>query len=126
MPATVSKHGNYNQLTPLTSADSPTPPMSSYLPVPDSALPHLIDGRVEDGSTLGFAPNGDAPAHSQFLDRIPARDTARKVQGIRCTYDPLLDKNLSSSEKRKGKPTFENIGLVRATILYSYREGGVI
>jgi [histone H3]-lysine4 N-trimethyltransferase SETD1 len=126
MPATVAKPGNHNQLTPLTSTDSPTPPMTSYLHGADPSLPQFGDVRVGDGSISGFAPNGDVPVPSQFLDRMPARDTARKVQGIRCTYDPLLDKTLSASEKRKGKPTFENIGLVRAIILYSCGEGGVI
>ncbi|KAL2262913.1 hypothetical protein VTK26DRAFT_8962 [Humicola hyalothermophila] len=50
-------------------------------------------------------------AHPSVTARVPARDPARSIQCIKCTYDPLLDKSLSSSEKRKAKPIYKEFGL---------------
>jgi histone-lysine N-methyltransferase SETD1 len=61
-------------------------------------------------------PNGlvhDTPAASPSVaERVPARDPSRSIKCIKCTYDPLTDSSLSSSEKRKAKPKYKEFGLV--------------
>lgn len=102
-----------SQLTPLTTIDSP----SSYLHAAGSTKAHSTTPRPADGAhgSVSIA-NGsvrDIPAAlPSVAERVPARDPSRSIQCIKCTYDPLLDKSLSSSEKRKAKPIYKEFGLV--------------
>jgi histone-lysine N-methyltransferase SETD1 len=74
-----------------------------------STTPRRADGL--DGHT----PMLNGSAHeAPAAERVPARDPSRSITCIRCTYDPLLDTSLSSSEKRKAKATYKEFGLVCA------------
>lgn len=42
--------------------------------------------------------------------RVHARDPTKNIKGYICTYDPLRDKKLSSTEKKKLKPIYKEFG----------------
>ena len=50
------------------------------------------------------------PLHTPPIHRRIARDTRSDVKGTRCTYDPELDQNLASKDKRKLKAQFQDFG----------------
>lgn len=114
----------HNHLTPLTTIESP-----SYSVTPHSTrpAPSAAHGPGKVDAPLSNPPhrlNGAAASDSQSVfDRAPARDPACSVKGVKCTYDPLLDRSLSSSEKKKAKPTYEEFGLVRNTRIYCWGGG---
>jgi len=107
----ASKNLNHT-LTPLTNADSPTPPMSSHVPNPSTSVPQTFENGGGPFSKQSTAPNGAPPSLSHPVDRIPARDPGRAVKGVRCTHDPLLDKAVSTTDKRKARPTYKEWGSV--------------
>jgi histone-lysine N-methyltransferase SETD1 len=101
----ASSHPANSSLTPLTNAGSPSYPSNSQQPK------HVAKS---NGPTA--IPTTDSPSTSRragVADRIPARDPTRRIQGMKCTYDPLLDKKSSSSEKKTMKPTYKTFGSVR-------------
>lgn len=115
--ATMKSSSHY--MTPLTTIDSP----SSYI---RSAPPTKAQSTTP---LYGDGPNGSAHDTPDVLpdvvDRIPPRDLSRPVMGIQCTYDPLLDLTISSSERRKAKPRYKEFGLVRTIHIHSHtRKGG--
>ena len=50
------------------------------------------------------------PLHTPPAHRRTARDLDLNSKGSKCTYDPELDKNLNSKDKRKAKAQFEEFG----------------
>lgn len=114
--ATMKSSSHY--MTPLTTIDSP----SSYI---RSAPPTKAQSTTP---LYGDGPNGcahDTPdVLPDVVDRIPPRDLSRPVLGVQCTYDPLLDLTISSSERRKAKPRYEEFGLVRTIHIHSHTRGG--
>ncbi|KAA8634473.1 hypothetical protein SMACR_07534 [Sordaria macrospora] len=111
--ASVRNSHTHNSNTPLTTADSPS---SLYLSTSLHAKPHSVSPHHADKQN-GLTPtlNGSA---TEFLvplpdgtDRVPLRNPSRSVLCTICTYDPLLDKKLSSSEKKKAKPIYKDYGL---------------
>ncbi|KAL2025009.1 hypothetical protein VTK56DRAFT_11 [Thermocarpiscus australiensis] len=112
IPATAAVKSSSSQLTPPTTIDSPSSHSSAAgLAKEQSTTPRRVDG--VDGSRP--MPNGSVPETSaaslSVAERVPARDPSRSIQCIKCTYDPLLDTSLSSSEKRKAKPIHKEFGL---------------
>ncbi|KAJ9604918.1 histone methyltransferase set1 [Cladophialophora chaetospira] len=106
--ATMSgaNHLNLSTLTPLTSSDSPT-------------NGKLISPTGDSGSHTAMASSKPAsllhqgsmtPLHTPPTHRRTARDTNSDTRGTRCTYDPELDKNLNSKDKRKLKAQFQDFG----------------
>jgi histone-lysine N-methyltransferase SETD1 len=105
---------NVSSLTPLTNTDS----SPSHI-----ASPSQHKAGVQ--SSIGFAANNTLPhddisqAQCASSDpnpaepRVLARDPTRGVKGNKCIYDPLLDRKLSSNDKKKAKPTYKDFGLVR-------------
>ncbi|KXX77222.1 Histone-lysine N-methyltransferase, H3 lysine-4 specific [Madurella mycetomatis] len=101
-----------SQLTPPTTIGSPSSCLSTAAPVKaQSTTPRpadAIDGPVP-------IPNGSVHTATASLsgvaERVPARDPSRSILCIKCTYDPVLDTSLSSSEKRKAKPIYKEYGL---------------
>jgi histone-lysine N-methyltransferase SETD1 len=113
-------------LTPLTSIDSPSyrnpvlPTKAQSLTPQHAEKPNgsitNTSSTAEGASTLSVLPS--------VTGRTPARDPTRSVRGIKCTYDPSLDRKLPASDKRRAKPTFDEFGLVRTNKIYL--RGGVI
>lgn len=103
MAAAIPPSSNY--LTPITNPDSsprgklmsPPTDVASY-----GASANAAGGRDPDSS---MTPMPTPPPH-----RKSARDPELSTKGTKCTYDPELDKTLSSKDKRKGKATFEEFG----------------
>ncbi|KAI5461080.1 histone H3 methyltransferase complex protein [Mariannaea sp. PMI_226] len=102
-----------SSLTPLASKDSPSnnsvavtikPDMATSLSA-DSAAAYLSDNSSAIGRN-GAISNG-LPA----LGRVPARDPMPSVKGLKCTYDPLLDRVHNKSVSRSSKPTYQEFGM---------------
>ncbi|KAG7127893.1 Histone-lysine N-methyltransferase like protein [Verticillium longisporum] len=55
-------------------------------------------------------PNGSSESYPA-IDRVPARAPGRSRKGVKCIYDPLLDKTLSKDKIRAAKPTFKEFGM---------------
>ncbi len=128
LAAAKSATGSTN-LTPLTNVDSPSYSMNGYPPKPITSTPRYPERPDASSSWPSLVPNGIAPgACRAVVERVPARDPSRAVKGISCTYDPLLDKKLSSSDKRKARPTYKEFGLVctLAILFAASGRGGVI
>jgi histone-lysine N-methyltransferase SETD1 len=100
--ATASKPHS-SMMTPITTVDSPTYAYPSNSSKPYSTTPKHA------GMTNG-ATNGTL---TSVVERLPARNPARSVKGVKCTYDPALDRSISSSDKKKAKPTYKEFGMVR-------------
>jgi len=124
--ATAPAAATASLLTPLTSYDSPSYPVNSSVPARPTASTPLYYPEKADGAEA-MLPNGGATAAAALptpfsssssyaahlaVERVPARDAGRAVKAIACTYDPLLDKTLSNSEKRKAKSTYKEYGAV--------------
>lgn len=101
--------------SPLTSLDSPSHPSAN--PVAKPPYTHTVHDEILSRE-MHYASNSPAPSSSRlalYASRIPARDPTRVVQGIKCIYDPLIDRTLAKSSKRDIKPQFKEFGLVRYT-----------
>jgi [histone H3]-lysine4 N-trimethyltransferase SETD1 len=104
---------NVSSLTPLTNADSS--------PTRTTSPNHYKAGAPATWSSTEKAVGHDDVLQAQpaLADQPPpeprvfARDPNKGVKGMICTYDPLLDRKLSSNEKKKAKPTYKEFGLVR-------------
>ncbi|KAK4239122.1 histone-lysine N-methyltransferase, H3 lysine-4 specific [Achaetomium macrosporum] len=95
------------QPSPATTIASPSHHLSSSAPAKaQSTTPRRADG------IDGHIPMPNGTAHeAAAAERVPARDPSRSITCVKCTYDPLLDTSLSSSEKRKAKPIYKEFGL---------------
>ncbi|OAL31642.1 hypothetical protein AYO20_08185 [Fonsecaea nubica] len=101
-----ASHVNFTTLTPLTNSDSP-PNGKLMSPTADSGSQPMV-GHGNNVSTLH--QGSMTPLHTPPTHRRCARDANAEVKGTKCTYDPELDKNLSSKDKRKLKAQFEEFG----------------
>ena len=107
---------NVSNLTPLTNADSSPSRIASPNQYKSGAQVTISSGFALD---KGSAQNDDTHAQPAVAaqkppePRVYARDPSRSVKGTKCTYDPLLDRKLGSSEKKKAKPIYKEFGLVR-------------
>ncbi len=110
--STLGGPRNVSSLTPLTNIESSPVPAES--PQYKSGL-HTTDPNdltnaiaVETNSALHAYPPVEAP-HIPTDSRVYARDPNKGVKGIKCTYDPLLDKTAT----KKAKAIYKEFGLVR-------------
>ncbi len=101
-----TNHLHLNTLTPLTNSDSP-PNGKSMSPLADCNSRIATDG---NDAMTGLHQGSMTPLHTPPASRRQARDLKSQVKGTRCTYDPELDKNLNSKDKRKLKAQFEDFG----------------
>lgn len=110
--STLGGPRNVSSLTPLTNLESSPIPAASpqYKSGPHTTHPHELSNAIAVGtnSTLAAQPPVEAP-HIPADSRVYARDPNKGVKGIKCTYDPLLDKTAA----RKTKPIYKEFGLVR-------------
>ena len=102
--------------TPLTNVESSPPERDG---TPPASKQMYVARRLDSqravspsvGSVFDDAPLDVRPVEEPHSARIPARPLGRQVKGEICTYDPELDKKLSSKEKRKLKPVYREFGL---------------
>ncbi|KAF5025139.1 hypothetical protein F66182_2779 [Fusarium sp. NRRL 66182] len=108
---TASSRLPTSSLTPIASKHSPNssasapakPDMSTYLTA-DRAARHSSQNSPAAGSN-GAISDGLSP-----IERPPARDPMPSVKGLKCTYDPLLDRVQNKSVSRSAKPTYREFG----------------
>jgi [histone H3]-lysine4 N-trimethyltransferase SETD1 len=128
---TGSSRISTTSVTPLTSMESPT-----YMSNSTPGKPNVSTSQASDWSERIAPPNTtdthmlDAPSSTlPYIERVPARDPTRSVQGIKCIYDPFLDRALPKSEKKDAKPRYKEFGWVRKDYIpplsLSLVEGGL-
>ena len=107
--------------TPLTSQDSPLHPG-----VMSASKARPVNHDTHDPASRAPSQARDTFSHPSAQDtwtppnRIPARDPARQVKGLRCTYDPLCDRSLDKMAKKDAKPKFKEFGSVRHIYMILY------
>ena len=101
---------HFTTLTPLTNSDSS--PRGKLMSPALDVNHHSAAANGLVNSTL--PPETMTPLHTPPTHRRPARDPDLTSKGSKCTYDPELDKNLSSKDKRKVKAQFEDFGTLAA------------
>ena len=92
--------------TPMTSSDSPPP---TKVASPRFQTSGFIKAPSRSGNSTPRATNS-MPKTLPTNARKRARETGYVVKGQKITYDPDLDKNLDSRERKKGKPIYEDFG----------------
>ncbi|KAF4968870.1 hypothetical protein FSARC_3805 [Fusarium sarcochroum] len=100
-----------SSLTPIASKDSPNssasapakPDMSTYLTADRAA-------RQSSRNSPAAGPNGSISNGLPPIERLPAREPMPSVKGLKCTYDPLLDRVHNKSVSRSAKPTYKEFG----------------
>lgn len=104
--------------TPLVPRDSP-----SFSPVPSTSKSEMPPLETADhGSGRSHAAaliqnrNGMNSFGYQSTDRPSARDPFPSVKGLRCTYDPILDRARNKGGSKTSKPTYKEFGMVCASI----------
>ncbi|PBP25123.1 SET domain-containing protein [Diplocarpon rosae] len=104
----------YINTTPQTNIDSS--------PVPAASPKHKLDaaGLSSNGVSVQYSSqNGSLQLHTTAKveeeppadPRVFARALGTCVKGNVCTYDPNLDRKLTSNERKKAKPIYKDIGL---------------
>jgi histone-lysine N-methyltransferase SETD1 len=117
---------NMASLTPLTNAESspPSKPLS-----PPSGKRTFE--QMQNGATTSpyLAPSVDSRAVSATITpvqtppepNLQARPGSGAVKGSKLIYDPEIDQNLSSKERKKYKPRYKDFGAeVRSTSMRVY------
>ncbi|WEW60358.1 histone methyltransferase set1 [Emydomyces testavorans] len=98
-------------LTPLTNTDS-SPPCKIESPLgPKAASADMLLELAPSCSALnGPGPTTITPLHTPPTAGVHARPANNEVKGYKITYDPDLDRKLSSKDKRK-KPQYGAFGI---------------
>lgn len=103
-------------LTPLTNTESSPAERTHSPPLSKSAcLGKTLDrppaAPLSSPKVPNDAPSEKSPIMSPPDLQLQARPTGKQLKGLWCTYDPELDKTLSSKEKKKLKPVYKELGL---------------
>ncbi|KFA47069.1 hypothetical protein S40293_04598 [Stachybotrys chartarum IBT 40293] len=100
-------------VTPLTSKDHSSHSSTPARAKPDMALAQASDIAARPSSqnhtSNGF--HGHATPSASSVERIPARDPLPSIKGVKCTYDPLLDRTRNKSVSKSAKPIHKEFGL---------------
>lgn len=109
--STLGGPRNVSSLTPLTNIESSPIPASSpqQKSQPTTTHPHELNNAaaVSTNSTLHANPPS---AHTHTDSRVQSLNPNKGVKGIKCTYDPSLDK---TSAKKSKTAIYKEFGLVR-------------
>jgi histone-lysine N-methyltransferase SETD1 len=107
---TASSRLPTSSLTPSAFKESPNsapaaakPDMSTYQ-TPDRAA------RQSSRNSPASGPNVSISNGLTSNERIPARDPLPSAKGLKCTYDPLLDRVHNKSVSKSAKPTYKEFG----------------
>lgn len=143
IPSTVDSASSHT-----SSASSVFSNPTKRAPIKTSAHPSLgsshLDSTVsldhQSLSTSSPSHNNRSRAHGMSVPvstdkmsdissskRMPARDPHPSVKGLKCTYDPLLDRTRSKGSNKHATPTYSEFGLVRTyNCLFDIGRGGVM
>ncbi|KAF4983641.1 hypothetical protein FZEAL_993 [Fusarium zealandicum] len=101
-----------SSLTPIASKDSPSNSSASAPIDPDMSASVTADraARHSFHNSPVVGPNGSISDALPAIERVPARDPMPSVKGLKCTYDPLLDRVHNKSVSRNAKPTYKEFG----------------
>lgn len=102
----TTKDSSRQIMTPLTNTNS-SPPNGPVSPNHQKPAPPLLSSATPEVNLVQKIVVQEAPQ----IIRVHAREPGKKVKGNICLYDPLLDKKLSSSERKKVKPIYKEFGL---------------
>lgn len=119
----ASGPGYLSNMTPLTNIDSSPIRLASPSRQKLDASAIISNDIALEGisSTL---PSQATPVQEKLADpRVLIREPGKTVKGTICEYDPLLDKNLSSNDKKRAKANYKEFGLVR---IHTITRGSVI
>ncbi|CAF3447441.1 unnamed protein product [Fusarium graminearum] len=107
---TASSRLPTSSLTPSAFKESPNS-------APAAAKPDMSTYQTSDRAARQSSRNSPATGPNVSIsnglpsnERIPARDPLPSVKGLRCTYDPLLDRVHNKSVSKSAKPTYEEFG----------------
>ncbi|KAH7318760.1 hypothetical protein B0I35DRAFT_252043 [Stachybotrys elegans] len=126
--ATAVSSSRASAITPLTSKDSPS--NSSTPSHSKSDMPLVLNNDVaaaqSSHNTSADGHNGSISLTPMGDGRVFARDPMPSVKGMKCVYDPLLDRSRNKAATKSAKPIHQEFGLVRITISSYIKGGGVI
>ncbi|KAK2009406.1 SET domain-containing protein [Colletotrichum eremochloae] len=99
--------------TPPTSVESPSSSGNAILPKTNMLQAHSIDqGEASASHNIPTSRlNSSFPEPYPPIERTPARDPTRSRKGIKCTYDPNIDRSLSRHGRKDAKPIYKEFGL---------------
>ncbi|KAF5671528.1 histone-lysine n H3 lysine-4 specific [Fusarium heterosporum] len=102
-----------SSLTPIASKDSPNFSASATAKL-DMSTSHTADrdraARQSSRNSPVTGHNGSTSNGLPSIERTPARDPMPSVKGLKCTYDPLLDRVHNKSVSKNAKPTYKEFG----------------
>ncbi|KAG8666432.1 histone methyltransferase set1 [Fusarium poae] len=107
---TASSRLPTSSLTPSAFKDSPNSALTATKP---DMSTHQTPDRAARQSSRNSPASGPNVSISNGLpsnERIPARDPLPSVKGLKCTYDPLLDRVHNKSVSKSAKPTYKEFG----------------
>ncbi|KAL7797436.1 hypothetical protein V8C37DRAFT_369469 [Trichoderma ceciliae] len=108
--ATATFSGSSMSATPFTSTDSP--PSIHALAKSNMSTPSIADRALGQNSENAI-PAGQHLRQDRIpsIERIPARDPLLSIKGMKCTYDPLLDRLRKKVVNKNAKPVYKEFGL---------------
>ncbi|KAF4455223.1 histone-lysine N-methyltransferase, H3 lysine-4 specific [Fusarium austroafricanum] len=107
---TVSSRLPTSSLTPIASKDSPNSSASATKPDMSTSQTAERAARQSSRNSPAAGPNGSISNGLPSNERIPARDPMPSAKGLKCTYDPLLDRVHNKSVSKSAKPTYKEFG----------------
>lgn len=116
--ATGASSGLSMSVTPITFADSPSYTsisMPAKLEMLTTLAAHHPTKHISHNDTSHGYLSSDA---ASFSEHITARDPVLSVKGIKCTYDPLLDRLRNKGVSKNAKPIYKEFGPVCVTIQF--------
>lgn len=115
--------------TPILSKDSPSSSAAAGPPkaeMPPSASSDLAAKQISRSAHTSVT--NDVVSHnSTTIERVPALDPLPSVKGLKCAFDPLLERLRNKSVSRSAKPVYKEFGLVRTYNIFTPTgRGGVV
>lgn len=113
--------------TPITK-DSPSSSLSAGINKTEMP-PSMLNDNTKDkvSHILDHNHNDFASSKDPSTERVPPWDTSSSVKGIKCTFDPFLERLHNKGVSRSAKPTYKEFGSVcikRSSLLI--QERGVV
>ena len=109
--ASQQKPNHQSELTPLTATDSSSPGThKSPVPIKPESSSTLRPDFVPQAAKSAIPPasNGMVMA-TAFSGGDGVRPGSGQIKGVKATYDPELDKTISSKERRNRRPVYKDI-----------------
>lgn len=117
--ATATSSGPSMNATPFTSIDSPS--SIHALAKSNMSTPSVVERALDHTMPAGQRLQQDG---IPSIERPLARDPLLSVKGIKCTYDPLLDRLRKKNVNKNAKPVYKEFGLVCIITDYLRCRGG--